>query len=127
MTNPVVYIFLNKGLHMSVGKAAAQAAHAAMVVWEPAGEKVWLDSMHRTIIVLEARDENHMRSIRSYLAERKFKTNEIIDEGVNEIDPHTITALSTNILDKDDENTIRAFSSFKLYRDFVEITTKFER
>ncbi len=125
MDNPVVYIFLNKGLHMSVGKASAQAGHAAIVsVGSIAG---WKASPHRTMIVLEARDEAHMRSIQDYVQERGYDLNVVVDEGVNEIDPHVITAMSTNLLEKEDEKVIKTFSTFKLYRDMVKVTTEFER
>lgn len=122
--NPIVYIFLNKSLHMSIGKAAAQAAHAAMVVPD---DNSWLDNPHRTIIVLEARDQAHLDNIGKYLEERGFATREIIDEGVNEIDPHVTTARCTKILDKDDENVKKTFSTFKLYCDPIKFTMEVDR
>jgi peptidyl-tRNA hydrolase len=132
--NPVIYIFLNQELHMSVGKAAAQAAHAVAMSFvklnKPTDVARWDDSPHRTIIVLKARDEAHMRNIKDYLAERDIRSRMIIDEGVNEIDPHTPTALATPILNKDDEyviKTIGAKSNFKFYKDFVTVKTEFER
>lgn len=128
--NPVVYIFLNKSLAMSVGKAAAQASHAAMfaAVDSPINQQtLWRSSPHKTIIVLEARDESHIRNIETYLQQRGFSSNMIVDEGVNEIDPHTITALSTQILDKNDENVSLTFSSFSLYKDFIKFSVEIDR
>lgn len=128
--NPIIYIFLNKSLGMSVGKASAQAAHAAafsVISSSSNEEKLWQVNAHKTIIVLEARDDNHMRNIASYLEQRNIYTNMIVDEGVNEIDPHSITALSTGILDKNDENVSKSFSTFKLYRDLIELSIKVPR
>lgn len=128
--NPVIYIFLNKSLGMSVGKAAAQSAHAAVFAAAESDEskqQLWRINPHKTIIVLEARDEEHIRNISTYLKQRGFDTNMIIDEGVNEIDPHTITALSTGILDKDNEQVKLSFSTFNLYRDTVKVTLEVEK
>ena len=129
MNNPVVYVFLNKSLHMSTGKAAAQATHAAMQVSRVVENfsAIWNDVAQRTVIVLEARDENHMRAIQDYLFERGFDNHRIIDEGVNEIDPHTITDLATEILEKDDEDVVKTFSSFSLYRDTIKLTLELDR
>lgn len=127
---PVIYIFLNKSLGMSVGKAAAQAAHAAVFATAESDEskqQLWRVNPHKTIIVLEARDENHIRNITTYLAQRGFTANTIVDEGVNEIDPHTITALSSNIVDKDDPHVAETFSTFNLYRDTVRLTIEVDK
>lgn len=115
---------------MSVGKAAAQAAHAAVFAAAQSDEskqQLWRVSPHKTIIVLEARDEEHLRSISTYIEQRGFTSNMIVDEGVNEIDPHTITALSTEILDKNQEQVSLTFSTFKLYKDLVKLTLEVER
>lgn len=128
--NPVIYIFLNKSLGMSVGKASAQAAHAAVFASSESDEEnrnLWRVSPHKTIIVLEARDEEHLRNIETYLRQRNFISNLIVDEGVNEIDPHTITALSTTILDKNSEDVSLTFSSFSLYKDLIKFSVEVAR
>ena len=128
--NPIIYIFLNKSLGMSVGKAAAQAAHAAVFAASESDEskqQLWRINPHKTIIVLEARNEAHIRNISTYLKQRGIHTNMIVDEGVNEIDPHTITALSSGILDKNNEHVSLSFSSFSLYKDLIEVTVKVPR
>lgn len=128
--NPVIYIFLNKSLGMSVGKAAAQAAHAAVFAAAESDEskqQLWRINPHKTIIVLEARDEAHIRNISTYLQQRGIHTNMIVDEGVNEIDPHTITALSSGILDKNNEHISLSFSTFKLYKDPIKFTVEVDR
>lgn len=128
--NPIIYIFLNKSLGMSVGKAAAQAAHAAVFAAassDMSKQQLWRVSPHKTIIVLEARDENHLRNIEKYLSQRDFTANMIVDEGVNEIDPHTITALSSEILDKNNLDVKDTFSTFKLYKDLIKFNLEVER
>lgn len=128
--NPVIYIFLNKSLGMSVGKSAAQSAHAAVFAAAASDEskqQLWRVSPHKTIIVLEARDEAHIRNISTYIEQRGFASNLIVDEGVNEIDPHTITALSTQILDKNDDSVSLTFSTFKLYKDLIKFNVEVER
>lgn len=131
MYNPAIYIWLNKELHMSVGKASAQAAHAVVMSLIELNSELykakWVASPHRTIIVLEARNEAHMRSIRDYLDEREIETHIVIDEGANEIDPHTPTALATRIMNKDDEKVIKTMSTFKLYRDDIEVSLKLSK
>lgn len=131
MYNPIIYVFLNKELHMSVGKASAQTAHAVAMSLIELNSSLykakWVASPQRTVIVLEARNEAHMRSIKDYLSERDIPTSMIIDEGVNEIDPHTPTALATRIMNKDADKTKLALSSFKLYRDTVNVTVGFEK
>lgn len=121
MYNPVMYIFLNKELNMSTGKASAQVAHAVAMSLIELNSTVylakWVASPHRTVIVLEGRSEAHMRSIKDYLSERDVPTSMIIDEGVNEIAPLSITAMATRIMDKDSEKTKMIMSSFKLYKN----------
>ncbi len=109
---------------MSPGKLAAQVAHATMISCSEQDESkldLWVSSPHKTIIVLQARNENHLRSIKDYLTTRKYRAHMIVDEGVNEIDPHTVTAIATDILDKDDENVIKTFSTFELYKETITV------
>jgi peptidyl-tRNA hydrolase len=130
MNNPVIYVFINKGLHMSAGKVAAQAIHAAMmgtIASDKAEQEAWGKAIHKTVIVLEARDEAHIKNIRQYLEDRDFDLSEIVDEGVNEIDPHVTTALASTIIEKDNEDVVKAFSTFNLYKDVVRATVEFER
>jgi peptidyl-tRNA hydrolase len=109
----------------------AQAAHAVtrsmILLNDDKHRGKWLQSPHQTVIVLEARDENHMKNIKDYLDERGFPTAEVIDEGVNEIDPHTWTALAAPILNKDNEKVYKAFSSFNLYRDTIRVRLDIDR
>lgn len=120
MRKPTIYIFMNKQLGMSAGKLAAQAAHAVALV--PVG-KEW-QAPHRTILVMQARDEAHIRNIAKYLAQRGVTAYEVIDEGVNEIEPHVVTALATQVVDKADERNGDIFSTFELYRDRVRLNVE---
>ena len=127
MQSPTIYIFLNKGLHLSVGKASSQVAHAALMALIDSESMVWVAAPHRTIIILEGRDENHLRNIKDYLGDHGIDTHQVVDEGANEIDPHTITALATVIVDKDDEAVQKTLSTFKLYRDDIKVTLEIPR
>ncbi len=131
MYNPVIYVFLNKSLGMTVGKAAAQTAHAVtrsmILLNDEKHRQKWLASPHQTVIVLEARDEAHMRSIRDYLAERDIPLAEVIDEGVNEIDPFSWTAMATRIMNKDHIKTKMTLGAFPLYRDTIRVRLDIDR
>lgn len=130
LNNPVIYVFLNKSLHMTTGKAAAQAVHAAVMGCLISNENdhaSWLKAIHKTVIVLEARDEAHLNNISKYLLQRGFHTQTVIDEGVNETEAHVVTALASQILEKEDQETIDAFSTFNLYKDIAKINVEFER
>ncbi len=127
---PVVYIFVNQGLHMTTGKAAAQAAHAIAIAFARSDKTVldlWNESVHRTILVMKARDAEHLKNMQQYLKERNIRTHLVIDEGVNEIDPHVPTALATDILDRDDAVAKQTLSSFELYRDQIKFSVEVER
>lgn len=129
--NPVVqYIFVNKGLHMSAGKLGAQAAHAAVESYrlsDPKLIKRWYEARHYTKLVMQARDEQHLKTIERYLNERGFKTSPIIDEGMTEIDAHQWTALAVEIVDKEAGDTAAVFSTFELYRDPIKVSMEIER
>src|SRR5688500_3482140 len=127
---PAMYIFLNKGLGMSTGKASAQAAHAAVEAYRLSvedGGKIgddgkvlvdeWYKGGHYMKLIMEARDEAQLHTIERYLNDRGFKTTLIIDEGRTEIAPLSATALGVELVDKDDPHTEATFSSFKLYKD----------
>lgn len=125
-----MYIFLNKGLHLSTGKASAQASHAAVEAYrisKPELIKKWYKGGHYTKLVMEAADAENMKTIERYLNERGVKTKLIIDEGLTEISPHQITALGCEIVDKDVADTEEIFSTFRLYKDTVRATLEFER
>jgi peptidyl-tRNA hydrolase len=125
MRSPTVYIFINKSLNMSVGKVAAQAAHAMSLVPNLASKQHWLSGPPRTVIILQARDEQQLSNIRIYLSERSIDTYSVVDEGVNEVDEYVMTAMATGVLDKTDVAPI--FKRFKVYRDTVRVRLEIDK
>ena len=125
--NPVQYILLNKGLGMSVGKAAAQAAHASVEgvrlsarepngnPWDASIVNRWYRGGHYAKVVLECEDGAALQIARQYIESRGFKTALIIDEGRTEIEPMSVTALGCEIVDKDFPHARETFGAFKLY------------
>lgn len=130
MPSVVQYIFVNKGLGMSAGKLAAQAAHASVESYrisDPVLIERWYEGKHYTKLVMQARDERHLETIERYLTERGIKSVLIIDEGMTEIDAHQMTALGVEIVDKEAGDTAAVFSTFELYRDTVRVTVEIDR
>lgn len=120
--DPVMYIVLNHGLQMSTGKAAAQAAHAAVEAFRltPSDSnllRLWYRGGHYKKIVLLGRDTDHMYNIFTYIYERGFDIVKIIDEGRTEIPSHSLTALGVALVDKSDPHVAATFGSFELYKD----------
>lgn len=130
MARPVMYLFLNKGLGMSAGKLASQAAHAAVEAFQISDKQLieqWNLGKHYTKLVMQARDEQHLTTIKQYLADRGFHSELIIDEGMTEIDPHQATALGVQIVDKDDPHVEATFSTFQLYWDTIRVVMEVDR
>lgn len=141
---PARYIFVNRGLGMSPGKIAAQAAHAetlAMheymtydsIVKTPPSKvaddeergwianqvalfSVWFGQGHYSKYVMLAEDTQQMYTIERYLTERNFKTYLVIDEGHTEGTYMVPTAMSVELVDKDDQRVTSIFSTFKTYK-----------
>lgn len=113
MKHPLIYIILNGSLKMSSGKAAAQTAHAMIQLSVPHG----LRSAHvkqRTVIVLEARDQEQMQNIKSYL-KGVADCAVYIDEGVNEVGPFAMTAMAIGPVEREDWDTRELLSGLPLY------------
>jgi peptidyl-tRNA hydrolase len=123
---PVMYLFLNRGLGMSTGKASAQVAHAAVEAFRISSSKMidaWYVGGHYTKLVMLAEDSENLLVIDRYLTDRGFKTGLIIDEGRTEIKPHSPTALGIEIVDKDNPHVQASFESFRTYKESqVEVT-----
>lgn len=116
----VMYIFLNRDLEMSIGKASAQVGHAAVEAYllsDPKLIKHWREGLHYTKLVMLADDSNQLQTIQKYIEDRGFKTQLIIDEGRTEIKPFSMTALGVEIVDKDEPHVAATFESFKLYKE----------
>lgn len=123
--DPCMYLFVNRGLGMTPGKLAAQAAHAAVEGYRATPPdsnllRLWLKGLHYKKIVLLGRDEAHMLNIIVYLSERHFVHTPIIDEGMTEVQPHSLTAIGCAIVDKGEPHTAATFGSFELYKDEPE-------
>src|ERR1700691_4697478 len=81
---PAMYIFLNRKLGMSTGKAGAQTAHAAVEAYRISHSQMlnaWYEGGHYCKLVMSAENADQLSIIRHYLAERGFNTKLIIDEG----------------------------------------------
>lgn len=132
---PVMYLILNQSAGMSAGKAAAQAAHAAVEAYrvtlgaqahqpcvqhgeEPNVMRRWYRGGHYTKIVLGC--EVGFEHAADYIESRGFKTARIIDEGRTEVEPLTPTAIGVEIVDKDDPHVQDTFGVFRLYRDLPQ-------
>lgn len=127
--NPVQYILINKGLGMSAGKMAAQAAHASVEgvrisarepgsnPWDASIVNRWYRGGHYAKIVLEVADAAALQTALEYIRARGFKAVPIIDEGRTELNGLTWTAVGCEIVDKDWPHARETFSVFKLYKD----------
>ena len=117
---PAMYIFLNRKLGMSTGKAGAQTAHAAVEAYRISHSQMlnaWYEGGHYCKLVMSAENADQLSIIRHYLAERGFNTKLIIDEGRTEIEPFSVTALGVEVVDRDDPHVKATFEGFKLYKD----------
>lgn len=118
--NAVMYIFINKGLSMSAGKMSAQAAHAAIEAYKQSSKhfiEQWELGGHYTKLVMEAWNTEHLMVIGEYLSSRGFAPVAIIDEGMTEVEAHSLTALGIPIVNKFDAHTAATFSTFELYHE----------
>lgn len=102
--NGKMYVIVNKELGMSAGKVAAQVAHAV----------ARLDvGIPRTMIVLEGTGEQ-LHNIDTYLERANVPHHLYIDEGANEVQPMSATALALGMVE---DNFLPDFvKDFKLYR-----------
>jgi len=126
-SNPVMYIFVNKSLGMSPGKLMSQSCHAACNALRMSGEGLisdWYEFGFYTKLIMEARDELHLKNIQKYLKDRGIESSLIIDEGRTEIPKHSVTALGVEIIDKNVLGPI--FKEFKLYKPEMVVTVKFK-
>lgn len=126
--NPVMYVFVNKGLKMNAGKVAAQVAHAQEELFAEIldnGDNKLRDFQFRcmkqnprTVIILEAKDTDELYKINSYLESCDIWTGIYVDEGSANgdymLEP---TAIACQYLDKCDPRTETIFKMFNLYKE----------
>lgn len=118
MKNPVIYVLLNGELKMSPGKAAAQAVHATMLL-DADSKGNFLSDYKRTVVVLEAKNSEQMKNLFTYLDDAEIDCDYYIDEGKNEVDAYSITALAAFV--GDNEELRELFESFPLYGGHITV------
>lgn len=112
--NDVIYVILNGSLNMSPGKAAAQAVHAAMML-NITHRTNFIMNYRRTVIVLEAKNHAQMLGISDYLVEADIDHEYYVDEGVNEVDAFSTTAIAVEPFDSNDRQKRKIFAGLPLY------------
>lgn len=115
----IIYILVNGELKMSPGKVAAQVAHATAMLDK--FNSAFIGEYKRAVIVLEAKNEIQMRSLEEYLFNAGLSSYLYIDEGVNEVTPYSLTAMSVQPIDSDDEEKREIFAPFPLYGSNKEV------
>lgn len=112
MPNEIVYVLINGELDMSAGKAAAQAVHAAAMLKNIGsfGKQV-----QRTVIILEAENTQQLLNLHLYLSRTGLESQYYIDEGVNEVDAYSITALAVGPIWSEDKEERELLASFPLF------------
>lgn len=100
-----MYVIVNKDLGMSIGKTAAQVAHAVarLELGQP-----------RTVIVLEG-TTTQLLGLDKYLEQNHLPRHLYIDEGLNEVPPMSPTALAFGMVA--DDFTPDYIAGFKLYTE----------
>lgn len=118
------YVFIPKSLNMSVGKAASQVAHATYLALSnqlmkqlksregPGNLREEWEENGMCVIVLEAKDPEHLNNISKYFEQWKIPSHLYIDEGLTEVGPMIPTALATGIVSED---KFWMFDQFKLF------------
>lgn len=114
MKNPIIYIILNGELKMSPGKACAQAVHSAMML-DNKSRKDFISDYRRTVIVLEAKNSNQIMNLYKYIGDTDLDCSYYIDEGKNEVDAYSITAMAIGPIEYDDTEKREIFESFPLF------------
>lgn len=111
---PIMYIVLNGELKMSAGKAAAQSVHAAMMIGKTMAE-VFTSFNERTVIVLEAKNTQQIVALKEYLKNAGVYSEYYIDEGVNEVDAYSVTALAVEPFGAEEQDKRKIFEPFDLF------------
>lgn len=101
-----MYVLVNTELGMSIGKTAAQVAHAVA--------RIRSNNIPHTVIVLEASTEQ-LHNLHEYLDRIGIQNHLYIDEGVNEIEPFSVTALAIEPLEE--PSGMETLAGFNLLRE----------
>lgn len=90
----IEYILVNKDLHMSIGKTAAQVGHVCGLVAEKESEtekyRSWKEDYDSKKVVLAAPEETMLKLEHNFYSIR--------DKGYTEIPPNSLTAISLGIM-----------------------------
>lgn len=112
----VLYVLINGELKMSPGKVAAQVAHAVSgLSYNNSAFEDFASANRRTVIVLEAKNRNQIMDLQDYLDAVGIDSCVYIDEGYNEIDPYSATALAVEPFFINKEEYREIFRGFPLY------------
>lgn len=101
-------IVVNKSLGMSVGKIAAQVAHASVLSLLEANESVaagWLDNSYPKI-VLQVETTSDLLELKKAADEQKIPNALVIDEGRTEVTNGSITCLGIGPFTREDIDNI---------------------
>lgn len=123
------FIFIPKRPKMSPGKIASQVCHASFLALEKQREVIFkstgkyepdqdniINSWKKSgmcVIVLEAKDTQHLMNIAKYFEQWKIVNAIYIDEGLTEVAPMTPTAVATGVMPLSKHWML---SQFKLYK-----------
>lgn len=77
----------------------------------------WYGDGHYAKYVMKANDSTQMSTIERYISERGFQTYLVIDEGHTEETWMVPTAMSVELVDKDDERTSECFGNFRMFKE----------
>jgi PTH2 family peptidyl-tRNA hydrolase len=96
-------IVVRKDLGMGAGKVAVQAGHAAIIAYRASPDKadVWFNEGQKKI-VLKVPDEQALLNIEQKALVYKVKVNRVIDFGLTQIAPNTLTCIAIG-MDEDDK------------------------
>lgn len=98
---------------MSAGKAAAQTAHAVSLLGN--FNQTFIEKPRRTVIVLEAENENQMKNLEEYLFDAGLASFLYTDEGANEVPAYSVTAMAVEPFDEEDKELREIFKPFQLF------------
>jgi len=90
-------IVVRKDLEMSCGKIAGQVGHASVIAYRMAngtheGEQWFSEGQKK--IVLKVVDERELKRIEALAVSNKLQVNEIVDFGLTQIAPNTLTCIA---------------------------------
>lgn len=101
---------------MSPGKAAAQAVHASMML-NGNSKTDFVSDYKRTVIILEAKNAQQIINLYVYLDNIDMDCSYYIDEGKNEVDAYSVTALAIGPIEYDDTEKREMFEAFPLFSE----------